>query len=65
VARGLDVGGAIWATGSYDVAINQVLWGAGNSAPIGDFRGWKNHDGYKRSFERVWRDLKLRIGPDE
>jgi uncharacterized protein YjbI with pentapeptide repeats len=26
---------------------------------IGDFRGWKDHDGYKRSFERVLRDLKL------
>jgi hypothetical protein len=25
---------------------------------IGDFRGWKDHDGYKQSFERVLRDLK-------
>jgi hypothetical protein len=25
---------------------------------IGDFRHWKDHDGYKRSFERVLRDLK-------
>jgi hypothetical protein len=25
---------------------------------IGDFRHWKNHDGYKRAFERVLRDLK-------
>ena len=25
---------------------------------IGDFRHWKNHDGYKKSFERVLRDLK-------
>jgi uncharacterized protein YjbI with pentapeptide repeats len=25
---------------------------------IGDFRRWKDHDGYKRSFERVLRDLK-------
>jgi uncharacterized protein YjbI with pentapeptide repeats len=26
---------------------------------IGDFRRWKDHDGYTRSFERVLRDLKL------
>jgi hypothetical protein len=26
---------------------------------IGDFRGWKDHDGYKKSFERVLRDLKM------
>ena len=26
---------------------------------IGDFRRWKDHDGYQRSFERVLRDLKL------
>jgi hypothetical protein len=25
---------------------------------IGDFRHWKDHDGYKKSFERVLRDLK-------
>jgi hypothetical protein len=25
---------------------------------IGDFRRWKDHDGYKASFERVLRDLK-------
>jgi hypothetical protein len=24
---------------------------------IGDFKDWKNHDVYKRSFERVLRDL--------
>jgi hypothetical protein len=24
---------------------------------IGDFRRWKDHDGYKQSFERVLRDL--------
>jgi uncharacterized protein YjbI with pentapeptide repeats len=32
---------------------------------IGDFRGWKNHDGYKRSFERVLRDLKRAVSSDE
>ena len=26
---------------------------------VGDFRHWKDHDGYKKSFERVLRDLKL------
>jgi len=25
---------------------------------IGDFRGWKNHDSYKRAFERLLRDLR-------
>jgi hypothetical protein len=25
---------------------------------IGDFRRWKNHDAYKKSFERLLRDLK-------
>jgi hypothetical protein len=25
---------------------------------IGDFRHWKDHDGYKKSFERILRDLK-------
>jgi hypothetical protein len=25
---------------------------------IGDFRHWKDHDGYKKSFVRVLRDLK-------
>jgi uncharacterized protein YjbI with pentapeptide repeats len=27
---------------------------------IGDFRNWKNHDGYAKSFERVLRDLKAK-----
>lgn len=25
---------------------------------IGDFRGWKNHDSYKKAFDRLLRDLK-------
>lgn len=25
---------------------------------IGDFRNWKNHDAYQKSFERLLRDLK-------
>ncbi len=29
---------------------------------IGDFRGWKDHDGYKQSFERVLRDLECQAG---
>jgi hypothetical protein len=32
---------------------------------IGDFRRWKDHDGYKRSFERVLRDLKRAGSSDE
>jgi hypothetical protein len=32
---------------------------------IGDFRRWKEHVGYKRSFERVLRDLKRSTGPEE
>jgi hypothetical protein len=28
---------------------------------IGDFRRWKDHDGYQRSFERVLRDLKMSV----
>jgi hypothetical protein len=27
---------------------------------IGDFRHWKNHDAYTRSFERVLRDLTIK-----
>jgi alcohol dehydrogenase (cytochrome c) len=29
-------GGAMWITGSYDVATNQVLWGTGNPVPMFD-----------------------------
>jgi alcohol dehydrogenase (cytochrome c) len=29
-------GGAMWVTGSYDVASNQVLWGTGNPVPMYD-----------------------------
>jgi hypothetical protein len=25
---------------------------------IGDFRGWKDHDSYRKSFERLMRDLE-------
>jgi len=25
---------------------------------IGDFRAWKDHDSYQKSFERLLRDLK-------
>ena len=27
---------------------------------IGDFRGWKDHDSYKKSFERLMRDLETK-----
>jgi alcohol dehydrogenase (cytochrome c) len=29
-------GGAMWVTGSYDVATNQILWGTGNPVPWSD-----------------------------
>jgi alcohol dehydrogenase (cytochrome c) len=29
-------GGAMWVTGSYDAATNQVLWGTGNPVPMYD-----------------------------
>jgi alcohol dehydrogenase (cytochrome c) len=29
-------GGAMWVTGSYDVATNQVIWGTGNPVPMFD-----------------------------
>jgi uncharacterized protein YjbI with pentapeptide repeats len=32
---------------------------------IGDFRHWKDHDGYKKSFERVLRDLKHSVGSEK
>ncbi len=32
---------------------------------IGDFRHWRDHDGYKRSFERVLRDLKQITEPSK
>ena len=32
---------------------------------IGDFRRWKDHDGYTQNFERVLRDLKLSTEPRE
>jgi len=31
---------------------------------VGDFRRWKDHDGYKKSFERVLRDLKYAGEPE-
>jgi glucose dehydrogenase len=29
-------GAAMWVTGSYDIATNQVLWGTGNPVPMLD-----------------------------
>jgi alcohol dehydrogenase (cytochrome c) len=29
-------GGALWVTGSYDIATNQILWGTGNPVPWSD-----------------------------
>jgi uncharacterized protein YjbI with pentapeptide repeats len=31
------------------------------SRHIGDFRGWKDHDGYRKAFERLLRDLKVEL----
>jgi len=31
---------------------------------IGDFRQWKDHDAYQRSFERIVRDLKVEMKPE-
>jgi TIR domain len=28
---------------------------------IGDFRRWKDHDGYRKAFERLLRDLKVEL----
>src|SRR5215467_10034278 len=28
---------------------------------IGDFRGWKKHEGYKKGFGRLMRDLRRRV----
>ncbi|MBZ5531299.1 MAG: hypothetical protein LAO20_07705 [Acidobacteriia bacterium] len=30
---------------------------------IGDFRDWKNHDKYKKAFDRLLRDLKAEGTP--
>jgi hypothetical protein len=27
---------------------------------IGDFSGWKEHDSYQKSFERLMRDLRVK-----
>jgi hypothetical protein len=32
---------------------------------IGDFRRWKDHDGYRKSFDRVLRDLKCAAEPEK
>jgi hypothetical protein len=32
------------------------------SRHIGDFRDWKNHDSYRKAFERLMRDLKAEAG---
>ena len=32
------------------------------SRHIGDFRDWKNHDSYRKAFERLMRDLKEEAG---
>jgi hypothetical protein len=34
----------------------RLLWDQRN---IGDFSGWKEHDSYQKSFERLMRDLRV------
>lgn len=41
----------------------QQAWAADirRTRHIGDFRGWKDHDSYKKAFERLLRDLKASV----
>ncbi|HEY7298939.1 MAG TPA: PQQ-binding-like beta-propeller repeat protein [Xanthobacteraceae bacterium] len=49
-------GGAMWVTGSYDVANNQVLWGTGNPVP------WS--DPYYRPGDNLFTDSLISWDPD-
>jgi alcohol dehydrogenase (cytochrome c) len=49
-------GGAMWVTGSYDVAGNQVLWGTGNPIP------WS--DPYYRPGDNLFTDSLISWDPD-
>lgn len=47
----------------YTVMETNEAWAAQlRRSNIGDFRDWKEHDGYKESFERILRDLKTEQG---
>jgi alcohol dehydrogenase (cytochrome c) len=49
-------GGAMWITGSYDVATNQVLWGTGNPVPM--------YDPYYRPGDNLYTDSLISWDPD-
>jgi alcohol dehydrogenase (cytochrome c) len=49
-------GGAMWVTGSYDVATNQVVWGTGNPVP------WS--DPYYRPGDNLYTDSVIAWDPD-
>jgi alcohol dehydrogenase (cytochrome c) len=49
-------GGAMWVTGSYDVATNQVLWGTGNPVPM--------FDPYYRPGNNLYTDSLISWDPD-
>ena len=49
-------GGAMWITGSYDVAANQVLWGTGNPVPM--------FDAYYRPGNNLYTDSLISWNPD-
>jgi alcohol dehydrogenase (cytochrome c) len=49
-------GGAMWVTGSYDVATNQVLWGTGNPVPM--------FDPYYRPGDNLYTDSLISWDPD-
>jgi alcohol dehydrogenase (cytochrome c) len=49
-------GGAMWVTGSYDVATDQVLWGTGNPVPM--------FDPYYRPGNNLYTDSLISWNPD-
>ena len=49
-------GGAMWVTGSYDVAANQVLWGTGNPVPM--------YDPYYRPGDNLYTNSVISWDPD-
>ena len=50
-------GGAMWVTGSYDVATNQVIWGTGNPVPM--------FDPYYRPGDNLFTDSLISWNPDD
>jgi alcohol dehydrogenase (cytochrome c) len=49
-------GGAMWVTGSYDIAGNQVLWGTGNPVPM--------YDPYYRPGDNLYTNSVISWDPD-